>query len=81
VSARIPEGMKLWGFCLLVLTAIAYDTVVRIVLTGLMIASGWWLLKLATRWLLGLRGTEAKTVASEKALEIVPTSCVFTDRR
>jgi hypothetical protein len=75
---------KAWCYwvCILIVLAMFTEAVIRIVATGLMIASGWWLLKKLTHWVLGIgRSHEKWTVASEKAQEITPISCVFTKVR
>lgn len=76
-----PAVEKAWLYwvCVLIVIAMFTDFVIRVITTGLLIASGWWLVKTVTRWLLPWRRRRdvAYTVASDTAKEVTPTHTVF----
>lgn len=76
--SRVREKAWLYWVCVLLVIAMFAEFVIRVVITGLMIVSGWWLLKKIVGFVLGIgRSHENWTVASEKAQVITPISCSF----
>lgn len=63
------------GLAVLVL----YDLIIRVVVTGLCIASGWWLIRKVTSWLLpwSQKKDVEYTVASDASKEVTPTYISF----
>lgn len=73
------DKMWLYWVCILIVIAMLCEFIVSVVITGLTIACGWWVLKKAIGWLLPRQEPEVpvNVAAFEAAKEVTPTHTVF----
>lgn len=77
---RIKATTALWWFCIVVVAAMLVEFITNVVLIGFTIVGSWWLVRKAASWCFG--GTRrSHEVSADKAMEVTPTSVVFSKAR